>query len=109
MPEILIDDLHGWFDPGPIEDSDIEIICTVRNALTPAIEALRLKGLQDAWNCPQRGPDRRKAASERLKERWQSNAIPQPSHSDERRAQTAARMREVWAKRKAAKQPTANP
>lgn len=70
MPQILIDDLQGWFNPGPIEDDEIEILYVTHQPLNAEAEALRLKGLQDAWDCPQRGAERRKAASERMKDRW---------------------------------------
>ena len=104
MPQILIDGEFGWFDPGPIDGTDIELIKTIHSPLTPAIEALRLAGLQESWDCPKRGPARRAAASERMRRRWQSDPIPQPLHSDERRQQTSERMKVVWAARRAAKE-----
>lgn len=103
MSKILIDDVPGWFDPGPIEDTDVEILYVTHQPLPPEAEAARLQGLQDAWDCPQRGPERRKAASERMRLARQSNTIPQPSHSDERRAQTSERMKQVWADRRKAR------
>lgn len=104
MSEILIDGEFGWLDPGPIEDTDIEVLYLTHQPLNAEAEAARLQGLQDSWDCPERGPARRAAASERMRRLRQSNHITQPSHSDERRAQTSERMKTVWAKRRAAKE-----
>lgn len=100
MSTILVDGEFGWFDPGPLDPAQIEILSTNHRRLPSGTEARRLQGLQDAWDCPERGTVRRTAASERMKAARASNLIPQPPHSDERRQQTSERMKEVWAKRK---------
>jgi hypothetical protein len=65
--------------------------------MTNSKDDKRIEGLLRAWD----DEERRAAASERMASYHRDGLIPAQVHSDERRAHTSQKMKEVWAKRHA--------